>query len=356
MNMTNKDTLSNNLNKNRKFFGKAYAKLLISGEYSILYGMPAIACTINKCTITTITSYDLFESNYFFNLVDINYTNSLSPIALNKIKIFIEKRYSEFLLQQINIKDVIQKPEELILYTTAKLFDLSKHYNVKININSTIPIQYGLGSSAASIISCTRAIQKFLFSEVTNQPSEVTNQLLISFCTEIEHLQHGRSSGIDVMLSANKGCYYITQDRCEKRTIKCLNIFLVFTGRSESITGECVEFVKNIFDTSSIKYDFFDVTRGMDNALQIHNKQNNIENIKHYVKQNHILLSKIGVVPNKVKQFILECEKNNGAAKICGAGSIKGDNAGVVIAFIEEDLLLKLTKKYNYQFCSLETN
>jgi len=48
------------------------------------------------------------------------------------------------------------------------------------------------------------------------------------------------------------------------------------------------------------------------------------------IRENHRLLSDIGVVPHRVQHLIAEIENVGGAAKICGAGSVSGDHAGVV--------------------------
>ena len=46
------------------------------------------------------------------------------------------------------------------------------------------------------------------------------------------------------------------------------------------------------------------------------------------IRANHRLLDQIGVVPERVGQFIREIESHGGAAKICGAGSVDGEAAG----------------------------
>ncbi len=49
------------------------------------------------------------------------------------------------------------------------------------------------------------------------------------------------------------------------------------------------------------------------------------------VRAHQSLLNQIGVVPAKVQAFIEEIEHSGGAAKICGAGAVGWDAAGMVI-------------------------
>ena len=81
------------------------------------------------------------------------------------------------------------------------------------------------------------------------------------------------------------------------------------------------------------------------------NNKNDI-NIISLIRENHKLLNKIGVVPQNICNFINEIEVDGGAAKICGAGSIKGDSAGAIIVFSEK-MPDKLCNKYGFKVSSV---
>ena len=68
----------------------------------------------------------------------------------------------------------------------------------------------------------------------------------------------------------------------------------------------------------------------------------------------HLLLSRLKVVPEKIQKFIKLIENAGGAAKICGAGSIYGDNAGIIMLFGDLELLAPIVAAHKYQLQDLK--
>jgi len=65
------------------------------------------------------------------------------------------------------------------------------------------------------------------------------------------------------------------------------------------------------------------------------------------IRENNRLLQDIGVVPQRVRQFIEEIEQWGGSAKVCGAGSVTGDKGGVVLV-IAESPPSEICRKFGY--------
>ena len=72
------------------------------------------------------------------------------------------------------------------------------------------------------------------------------------------------------------------------------------------------------------------------------------------IRENHRLLTHIGVVPEKVQRFVLEVERLGGAAKISGAGAVLGDNAGLLIVLLQEDELKKICEPFGFSILAIE--
>jgi mevalonate kinase len=313
------------------------AKLILSGEHAVVYGKPAIAMAINRYAESTITSQ--ISTVILFNLLNLHYVKPFTLQTLIKLKQRLHKKYGKFLLGHKNISDVLKKPFELLQYTVSNLLDkldIKLTQGIEISASSEIPIGCGMGSSAALVMSTLYALAHFL--KLDMDPAR-----FLSLGREAENLQHGYSSGLDLQLAMSGGCIRFQAGQLEKRIMPNFPFQIVQTGTPKASTGQCVAAVADNFKNSTIFDDFEKVTNIFDAGLMT----NDLDKICSAIRQNHALLMKIGVVPDKVGSFIEEIERLGGAAKICGAGSVLGDNAGIVLIHAEKDISSVL-EKYNY--------
>jgi mevalonate kinase len=312
----------------KKTIATAPAKLILSGEHAVVYGQPALAMALDLVTTTTIVSQK--SHDIIFSLPDLNYQNSVTLLDLQRIAEAVQP---------------FQHPTELAKYAFAKLIE---HFNFNlpngftITINSDIPISSGLGSSAALIVSIIHAVNNFFSLEIP-LPDYFT------LGREIENIQHGKSSGIDIFLATHGGAIKFINGKIEQRDFTNFQFLLVNTGKAASSTAESVAAAAKYFAQSkTLASDFGAVTNDLDDALQ----NNKFPKIKECIRNNHTLLTKIGVVPEKVQQFLCEAEKRNGVGKICGAGSMSGENAGIVMIFAENDII-DLINRFGYQLLTI---
>jgi mevalonate kinase len=100
------------------------------------------------------------------------------------------------------------------------------------------------------------------------------------------------------------------------------------------------------FQSPQLGDEFANVTIAMDYALQ----QQSLPALHTAMRDNHQLLAHIGVVPPPVQAFITQIENSGGAAKVCGAGAVSGDRAGVVLVMLEDAINLSaLCTRFGYQ-------
>lgn len=317
---------------------RAPAKLILSGEHAVLYGQPAVAIAINRYINTSVAWSKQTEIQ--FNLKDLSYLKSFTQQALYNLANNLQNCYQEFLQHRRGVTEVIQHPSQLLQYSVAmtlQKFNLSLPHGLQIRVDSDMPIGIGLGSSAASILGVLYALREFFAIDWAMED-------LIFFATQVEHLQHGKSSGLDLHLVNHGGCVWFQNGVAQTRKLPRLDLQIVNTGVPLSTTGQCVTEVAKILATDQILLDDFGVVaHEIDQCLF----NNSLVDFRQAIQFNHKLLQKIGVVPVKVANFIADIERAGGAAKICGAGAVAGDQAGIVLITADTDVT-SVAQKHGY--------
>jgi 3-hydroxy-3-methylglutaryl CoA synthase/mevalonate kinase len=305
----------------------APGKLILSGEHAVVYGQPALAMAVNRYVTATVTRETVPQ--VLFDLSDLSHHSRLSYDALHALKEKIKQKYYRFIRGDFSIRDVLQKPFELAQFAMSVLaesLNLAIPQGVKIRVESDLPMGCGMGSSAATIVSVMQAISNYM---QLNIPQDQLYRLAL----EVENMQHGHSSGLDLRMAMQGGCLYMQGDTIEARSVPNLPMYIVNSGTPLSTTGQCVEQAATFFKSNTLQDEFAAVTRAMDLALQ----QQSWQNIREAIQANHALLVRIGVVPAKVQNFISDITAAGGAAKICGAGTVAGEGAGAVLVLAQDE-------------------
>jgi hydroxymethylglutaryl-CoA synthase len=139
-------------------------------------------------------------------------------------------------------------------------------------------------------------------------------------------MQHGKSSGLDIFISIYGGCWLVQGDNRTSIELPEFPLGLINTGEPESSTGECVAHTEPLLNDERCQ-TFTAVTQQMQQALN----NNDLDNMHRAIRTNHQLLCELGVVPNTIASFVNAIEATGASAKICGAGSIKGNAAGALM-------------------------
>lgn len=320
----------------------APGKLILSGEHAAVYGRPALAMAIDRCAQSIIAPghNDLVS----FNLVDLKERDSFTLRALNELRARLIRNYQLFLNGELGIREVLHKPIELFEFAFITLLDglhLKFGDGLDIQTRSNIPIGCGMGSSAATVLSMLRAIGHYF--RVEFRPD-----WFLKYSMEAEKLQHGFPSGVDSYISLHGGCALFRDGRADSVPLPRLRLYLVNTGTPAATTGECVVAVKKRFAQDPIWNDFEAVTLELEKALRAHDR----ETFQRMVAENQRLLDRIGVVPEKVRRFVADIEAREGVAKVCGAGSVLGDNAGIVLVLADQPPA-ELCKQYGYELITV---
>jgi len=304
----------------------APGKLILSGEHAVVYGAPALAMAVNRHAQTFLLDGGTAQT-VRFDLGDLpgSESGSLTLRALRDLRTRVRRNYDAFLAGDLSIREVLGKPAELFEFAfinTLEALHLRLPHGLDIRLHSNIPIGCGMGSSAATVMSVLRAVGHYF-------RLEFRPDWYYRFSLEAENLQHGHASGLDTFVSLHGGCVRFEKGEATPMPLPHVPLYVVSTGAPESTTGEAVAAVARATGGkgSPAWEEFARVTGRMVAAL----RDNDAEAFVSAVRDNHRLLRGIGVVPGKVADFLREVEAAGGAGKICGAGAVKGDAAGMVL-------------------------
>jgi mevalonate kinase len=265
--------------------------------------------------------------------------------ALKEIKHKLSESYDAFKRGETGIKDVLKLPFELSQFALGHFLEKINHEandGFKLTTESDIPIGCGMGSSAAMILAVMHAI-------ALSQGKQFDKEYYYQHALDAENLQHGNASGLDVRTSLQGGCIQFQEGEFSSMAALEFPLQIVNTGKPQSSTGECVSSAKKHFEGTALASEFAAITDKISQAI----KSNDKALLQESIKVNHRLLTLIGVVPDKIQRFIAELEQQGFAAKVCGAGSINGDSAGMVM-IVGDNCARAICQQYAYKLQSVE--
>lgn len=307
----------------------APGKIILSGEHAVVCGQPAVAMAVDRYASASVIPH-ASPATVVFDLLNLKHHKDMTVKALKRFKSRLSRDYHGFLQGERSIKDVLKLPHELSHFALSNFLERFNRFSdagIHLKTESSIPMGCGMGSSAAMILAVKFALAHH-FKE------DIDKEHLFQLALETEKLQHGYSSGLDLRVSLQGGALEYHHGQFTALLVPPeWPLYMVNTGSPDSTTGECVSHTRKLFETSALAAEFGAVA----NAVKIALNQNHFADFQIAIRANHRLLIDLGVVPLPVQEFIQHLEQLGLAAKICGAGSIAGDKAGVVLIASEHD-------------------
>ncbi|EPI00513.1 mevalonate kinase [Enterococcus faecalis 13-SD-W-01] len=186
--------------------GESSGKIILMGEHSVVYGEPAIAFPFYAAKVVATIEPAIEDT-----LVSSYYTGKLAnaPHALKNIK--------------------------QLVFRLKKDYDLIE--SLKIIIESTIPAERGMGSSAAVAVAVTRAFYDYL-------SVPLSQERLLDHVQTSEKIAHGNPSGIDAAATSSKDPIYFTKGQPFDYFPLNIDAFLIVADTG--IKGQTREAVKDV--------------------------------------------------------------------------------------------------------------
>lgn len=273
--------------------GRGCGKIILFNEHFVVYGIPAIASSIDKYAEAEVADSD-------------------------DIEIFDER---------INLKN--EDMELKVLEAIASKMGIDLHERpVKVRLKGDIPLGSGLGASAATCVAIARALSDHFNLGLSEEE-------INSVAYEGEKIYHGNPSGIDNTVATFGGVIWFERGgRIEKIWIKKpLYIIIGNTGIKAS-TREAIEKVRQKREKDPKNFEKL-LNEAMNLAYDARRyiEEGRLKKIGELMNRNHELLREIGVSCEKLDHLVnLFLEKGAMGAKLTGGGL--GGNA---IALVEDE-------------------
>jgi mevalonate kinase len=192
--------------------------------------------------------------------------------------------------------------------------------DLKVEIESELPIGSGLGSSAAVSAAVIKAVREY-----RGEPIE--NDELFKLTMECEKIAHGNPSGIDPATVVYGGLMAYTKGQpFERLMIKNpLKLLLLNSGKPKESTKEMVGMVASNPDKGEI------IERMGKLAEEIKEKLIKGEEVAALLDQNGLELEKLGVVGKRARELSRELRALGASVKVSGAGGVETGSGMMIV-------------------------
>jgi mevalonate kinase len=292
----------------------APAKVILFGEHFVVYGEPAIVLAIDKRAYATVDcredkslhlrSANLSFAGYFENGV--------------------------FKIEKGDAREARSRFEPVKLAVERVLGTYGENVGLDIEINSTIPVAAGLGSSAAVVAAVTVAVGTLLHVKMSKED-------VFRITYEAEKVVHGTPSGVDPAISTFGGALLFQMDTGFKPLEVKTDIPLVIgdTGveRSTRVQVEKVQKVMGSYPriAESLRKAAREIVLCAMDAFG----ESNLKTLGDLMNINHALLCGVGVSDESLESLISAARKAGAlGAKLTGAGG-----GGCMIALANDERL-----------------
>ena len=292
----------------------APAKVILFGEHFVVYGEPAIVLAIDRRVYATVDR----RSDKCIHLKSAN---------LNVAGYF---EHDVFKIEKGDVREAKLRFEPVKFAIDRVLTTHGEEIGVNVEINSTVPVAAGLGSSAAVVAAVSAAVAALIGVKISKQD-------IFQITYEAEKLVHGTPSGVDPAVSTFGGTLLYQMDTGFKALESEAEIPLVVgdTGVRRA-TRDQVEKVRSIMNrypevSEPLKKAAREIVLRAIDAI----KENNLKTLGELMNINQALLCAVGVSDESL-EWLIGAARKAGAlgAKLTGAGG-----GGSMIALATDDKL-----------------
>ena len=318
----------------------APGKTILMGEHAAVYGRPALVAAVDRRVYAALRKNP--GDAVRLDLPEVGVAESFAWRTVREYARAARERWETYAaapspqsFSRVRGSD----PAHLVKVALGEAADslgLENPPGVALSLRSDLPIGAGFGSSAA----CTVAIVQGL-SRWVGAPRSTSELERVSL--EVERRQHGMPSGIDSATVIHGGLVWARKDAEGRFEATPVNVdspaigqFRIFnSGTPEQATGDVVADVRTRRDANPGRFE--SVLDRMEAATREVRRQ--LEeaarpaDLVAPIRDFESCLEQIGVVPPRIRALVRQVEALGGAAKISGAGALRGRGAGSLLVY-----------------------
>jgi mevalonate kinase len=317
---------------------RAPAKIILIGEHAALQGCPVFATTLGLYCTVQVRERD--DDQIEIQLPELQIHRQYSTGALLDYVREVRQRWvcfrndpqtHTFIGVRGNDVDHLVKCAVGEVLLKLALEDIR---GCTLRVQSSIPLDAGFGSSAALAVSLSAALLRLFKLSPQRHP-------LQPLAMRVERYQHGLPSGIDHNTCLLGGM--VERRREAGNRFKMISwpestvhlqlhgIEIYHTGAARESTGHVIAATRHQLEgrDNPLLASMHSCAERFRTLLQ--SRSPAPETLKALVHDYEAALECLGVVPKAVVQVIRAIEAAGGAAKICGAGALSGDQAGALL-------------------------
>ncbi|MER8041600.1 hypothetical protein [Streptomyces sp. NPDC094032] len=307
-------------------------KVVLSGEHAAVLGRPALAAAVGRhCTASVRARPD---ARVGLLLPDVGVRRHTDWPSIRRYTAAARDRWTAHTAAARPGGFTAVRGDDPAHLVLAALGETLPHLprppgGLTLTVRSALPPGAGFGSSAAVAVATAAAL-------LAHAIGSADARTVAGAAGRAEELQHGSPSGVDTATVLRGGLLWLAPDgrgaaRADPLTVAgdVQDLFeLHHTGPAAEPTGQVVAAVRGRL-TPGLLDRAERATAGLREALTapVPDRAGVIASVRESAR----FLAALGVVPPSVAAIVRAVEAAGGAAKVCGAGSLRGPGAGALL-------------------------